>query len=57
MARLGEVDALKRATSELRAAYPGFEAVAFVETLPYEHGSDRQDFLDALDLATSGVSR
>ena len=50
-ARLGDARALERSVAELREAFPDFDPVTFVESLPYEHDSDRQAVLDALGVA------
>ncbi len=52
-ARIGEAAALEIACAGLRDAYPDFEKVTYVESLPYELSRDRQDILDALQLAES----
>ncbi len=56
-ARIGEAAALDLACAELREAYPEFENVTYIESLPYERSRDRQDLLDALQLAGSQLSR
>lgn len=56
MARIGDEAALERAGAELREAFPDFDAVTFVASLPYEHDRDRQGLLNALSLASSHVA-
>lgn len=55
-ARVGETTALKRVCAELLNAYPDFEKVTYVESLSYELDRDRQDILDALQLAGAQLS-
>lgn len=50
-ARLGDARALRRNVAELQEVFPDFDAVRFAESLPYEHDSDRQAVLDALEVA------
>jgi hypothetical protein len=40
----------------MKDAFPGFEPVAFAESMPYERDSDRQALLDALAVAKLGIS-
>jgi adenylate cyclase len=55
-ARIGDAAALELACAELRDANPEFDSVTYVESLPYERSRDRQDILDALQLAGSRLS-
>jgi len=49
----GDSAALEIACVGLRHAYLDFEKVTYIESLPYELNRDRQDILDALQLAGS----
>ena len=52
----GDAAALELACAGLRDAYPDFESVTYVASLPFEFSRDRQDILDALQLAESQLS-
>jgi adenylate cyclase len=56
-ARLGDADATQSNVAELKEAFPGFEPVAFAESMPYERDSDRQALVDALSVAKLDTSR
>ncbi len=47
----GSVDECESAVSVLLREHPGFDAVAFVQSLPYENDCDRQALRDGLALA------
>ena len=49
--RTGDAAAMERSFAELRNALPGFDATAFVRSLPYEHERDRQVLLRVLERA------
>ena len=49
--RSGDKEGLTRNIDALQIAFPDFEAVEFVQSLPYEQAADRHVIRDALDEA------
>jgi TolB-like protein/Tfp pilus assembly protein PilF len=50
-ARLGDEEGVERSVAALQKLSTAFEPVAFVQSLPYEHESDRQAILEAFEAA------